>query len=292
MATMTRSRLADRLKSLGISCGQFDVYCEFKSDTTRNALRRDSFTDVPELADEKLNELEDEQERLTLAATDVVLTDLEEGKDNLIFVPYFQNFRTYARAGYMQAYGPYIRFEADLACIVERLRFVDQNIMCFTPDNPDYTNGDVFAGYGKNVNKVIVDPLRLRKELNLHLGAYRLSREAIRQRTHEESLPIQEAIVSEIDEYMHSNNGVAPREVLVPVYLAARDLAKRHIDARSGVPCYNGAVVRAIEELETQETIKEKQCDLRLCCLPQEPHDPREGVLFVDVPRMVYGSAA
>ncbi len=90
MATMTRSRLADRLKSLGISCGQFDVYCEFKSDTTRNALRRDSFTDVPELADEKLDELEDEQERLALAATDVVLTDLEEGKDNLIFVPYFK----------------------------------------------------------------------------------------------------------------------------------------------------------------------------------------------------------
>lgn len=286
--TISRGQLKSGLESLGMSYGQFDIFCELERGTTQNVLKRGSHSPVTPAMEEKLNMLGDEQEQMGLLAVDKVYKGRKEGSENLIFVPHFQTIKTYSRSGYMRSYGTYLHFLADSRYIFERLRFVDQNILSFTPANTHYQDEDVFAGFDANANRVIVDPLRLRKELNLHLGPYKLSAEKMNERIGEESQAIQDAVIAEIAEYTSLNGGKPPRLVYIPRYLNAKDFMARRVKEKLDVRVYNQAATDAIEELDAKA--KEFEEGYRVMgCDPKDLCEPRVDVLKVDVLGLIYG---
>ena len=286
MKKITKSHIRMRLDRLGVPYGIFDKYCNFEHDFTRRFIKGDTLEPMPKIALDKLDVLENEVEQLTLAATDAVLENSEDGKETLVFVPYFINNKTYHRAGYSRAYGYYSCFVADVKNILNRVRYVEQNIMCFTPDTLSYTDDDVFYGHNKDANKVILDPLRLRKKLNLRLGDYKMTKNEKDLEIQKEMQNIMDAVTVEIVEYTRLNGGVPPKRVLIPRYLDRREYEARHPKLRDPY-IYNIAVTRASEELDAKAAIFDEGYHV-YGCDPKELNDPQVDVLAVDVLGVCY----
>lgn len=286
--TITKGQLKARLEELGMAYGQFDIYCGLERDTTQNLLKKGSEGYVSEFMEEKINALGDEQEKMGLLAIDKVIQGKKEGSDNLVFVPHFLSVKSYSRSGYMHTYGTFLRFKSDSEYLYKRLTTIEKNILCFTPASVDYKDADVFAGFDENANRIVIDPLRIRKELGLHLGGYKLSEDKMKQRIAEEVETIQDAVTVEIVEYTRLNGGVPPKVVYIPRYLNVKDFMKRRLDKRMDVGVYNKAATQVIEELDAKAKIFDEGYRV-MGCDPKDLCEPKVDVLTIDVLGLVYG---
>ena len=158
--------------------------------------------------------------------------------------------------------------------------------MCFTPDTTLYNDNDVFYGHNKDANKVILDPLRLRKKLNLRLGDYKMTKNEKDLEIQKEMQNIMDAVTVEIVEYTRLNGGVPPKRVLIPRYLDRREYEARHPKLRDPY-IYNIAATRASEELDAKAAIFDEGYHV-YGCDQKELSDPQVDVLAVDVLGVCY----
>ena len=149
--TESKKEIIRRIQTLGVKCEEIDNMCHFKGGTTFRELYVKEGNDLPKRLIDKVKELENEQQDLSVYATTLVLD--AKGKDDVIhiFVPYFPNFCAFKESGFSDAYSSRLRFMADASEIVERLRFVDEHIYFFTPTRRNYSDENIFAEH-ENTN--------------------------------------------------------------------------------------------------------------------------------------------
>lgn len=289
---ITTKELSKRLKKLGYSKHLFDRYCGYKSGTTLEIFRTLKDQRLSPEIDRHLCELEEAQENLAIAAADFVFCHTKDSEHALIFLPYFPTYRIYNDAGYYDEYAPYVRYCADEEHIFQRLTCINLNILYFTPLSTKYRATDVFVGYPDDVEKVIVDPLELKKILEPNKGKGRrkmtLTDEAKQKAIETNANKIFRGAMDAVKAYK-DKNGKYPTDIWLPVYLDARVINRRthrKIDAF----IYNFAVNRACEALlDIRKTDESYDWEDVSICDPTGPIGGcKEDDLFIDVLGEIY----
>lgn len=280
---ITSQELIRRLRLLGVDFVTFDIYSGFDKEATYNYSLQKS-TPLPAIVDEKLSELEDEQSQLGIAAADLVFSNTKNSERAFIFLPTFPTYKIFNASDYLNRYGSYTRFNADIEYIYNRLRLISLNIFYFTPYTYKYLAKDVFAGYPKNAEKVIVDPLILKNNLGQIKGDKMNINEEKQNRIIEKHVNrIVEAVLKEVE------NKSSVSYIYLPFYLDRREFKKLNIKNMS-VFIYNSAVERACRTLNDLRKSNENYSWYVCGCDPEGPEVTEKSYLFIDVPAVVYGA--